>query len=36
VRAEYLVDARSFTKIEGVPFTAAEVEQQILAALGEN
>jgi 2-oxoglutarate ferredoxin oxidoreductase subunit alpha len=34
VRAEYLVDATSFTKIQGVPFTALEVETAILNALG--
>jgi 2-oxoglutarate ferredoxin oxidoreductase subunit alpha len=33
VRAEYLVDARSASKVEGVPFTAAEVEEAIEAAL---
>jgi 2-oxoglutarate ferredoxin oxidoreductase subunit alpha len=36
VRAEYLVDAKAVTKIEGVPFTAAEVERHILDALGES
>jgi 2-oxoglutarate ferredoxin oxidoreductase subunit alpha len=30
LRAEYLVDARSYTKIAGVPFRAAELEAQIL------
>lgn len=30
VRAEYLVDARSLTKVQGVPFRAAEVEAKIL------
>jgi 2-oxoglutarate ferredoxin oxidoreductase subunit alpha len=34
VRAEYLVDARSVTKVQGVPFTALEVETAILDALG--
>jgi 2-oxoglutarate ferredoxin oxidoreductase subunit alpha len=34
VRAEYLVDARSVTKVRGVPFTAGELEQAILDALG--
>jgi 2-oxoglutarate ferredoxin oxidoreductase subunit alpha len=33
VRAEYLVDARCVSKVQGVPFTAAEVEQAIEAAL---
>ena len=26
LRAEYLVDARSVTKVQGVPFTAGELE----------
>jgi 2-oxoglutarate ferredoxin oxidoreductase subunit alpha len=30
LRAEYLVDATSYTKIAGVPFRAAELEQEIL------
>jgi 2-oxoglutarate ferredoxin oxidoreductase subunit alpha len=30
VRAEYLVDARSITKVQGAPFTAGELEQAIL------
>ncbi len=30
VRAEYLVDARSVTKVRGVPFTAGELEAAIL------
>ena len=30
VRAEYLVDAQSFTKVQGVPFRAAEIEAKIL------
>jgi len=34
VRAEFLVDARSVTKVQGVPFTAIEVETAILDALG--
>jgi len=34
VRAEYLVDAKSVTKVQGVPFTALEVETAILTALG--
>jgi 2-oxoglutarate/2-oxoacid ferredoxin oxidoreductase subunit alpha len=33
VRAEYLVDARSYSKVQGVPFTAAEIELAIEAAL---
>jgi 2-oxoglutarate ferredoxin oxidoreductase subunit alpha len=34
VRAEYLVDAKSVTKVKGVPFTAAELEHAILDTLG--
>lgn len=34
VRAEYLVDAWSVNKVEGVPFKAAEIERAITAALG--
>jgi 2-oxoglutarate ferredoxin oxidoreductase subunit alpha len=34
VRAEFLVDARSFTKVMGVPFTSGELERAILDALG--
>ncbi|MEZ5136409.1 MAG: hypothetical protein R2699_15510 [Acidimicrobiales bacterium] len=33
LRAEYLVDARSVNKMRGVPFTAGELEQAILAEL---
>jgi 2-oxoglutarate ferredoxin oxidoreductase subunit alpha len=34
LRAEFLVDARSVTKVRGVPFTAGELEQAMLDALG--
>jgi 2-oxoglutarate ferredoxin oxidoreductase subunit alpha len=34
LRAEYLVDAKSVTKVRGVPFTAGELEQAILDTLG--
>ncbi len=34
LRAEYLVDARSVTKIRGLPFTAGELEQAVLDTLG--
>ena len=34
VRAEFLVDARSVTKVQGVPFTAGELEAAILDTLG--
>ena len=34
LRAEFLVDARSVTKVRGVPFTAGELEQAILDTLG--
>jgi 2-oxoglutarate ferredoxin oxidoreductase subunit alpha len=30
VRAEYLVDAQSLTKVQGVPFSASEIETRIL------
>jgi len=33
LRAEYLVDAKSVTKVKGVPFTAGELEQAILETL---
>jgi 2-oxoglutarate/2-oxoacid ferredoxin oxidoreductase subunit alpha len=33
VRAEFLVDAKSLTKVQGVPFRAAEVEQAVLTML---
>ena len=35
VRSEYLVDARSLSKVRGVPFTAAEVESAIRQHLQE-
>jgi 2-oxoglutarate/2-oxoacid ferredoxin oxidoreductase subunit alpha len=34
VRAEYLVDARSLTKVQGVPFRTGEIEAAILSLLG--
>ncbi len=33
IRAEYLVDARSFTKVQGLPFRSSEVEAAIEAHL---
>jgi 2-oxoglutarate ferredoxin oxidoreductase subunit alpha len=33
LRADYLVDARAFTKIQGVPFKASEVLGAIMAVL---
>ncbi|MGH9074534.1 MAG: 2-oxoacid:acceptor oxidoreductase subunit alpha, partial [Acidimicrobiales bacterium] len=33
VRAEYLVDARSITKVQGVPFRATEIEAGIVSIL---
>ncbi|CAN5238696.1 2-oxoacid:acceptor oxidoreductase subunit alpha [soil metagenome] len=33
VRAEFLVDARSVTKVQGAPFTAGELEAAIMAEL---
>ncbi|MCU0270792.1 MAG: 2-oxoacid:acceptor oxidoreductase subunit alpha [Acidimicrobiales bacterium] len=35
LRAEYLVDARSVTKVKGLPFTAGELEVAILGALDD-
>ena len=29
IRAEYLVDARSLSKVQGLPFTAREIEDAI-------
>ncbi len=34
VRADFLVDARSVTKVRGIPFTAGELEHAILQHLG--
>ncbi|MGH9090245.1 MAG: 2-oxoacid:acceptor oxidoreductase subunit alpha [Acidimicrobiales bacterium] len=34
VRAEFLVDARSLTKVQGVPFRTGEIETAILSLLG--
>jgi 2-oxoglutarate/2-oxoacid ferredoxin oxidoreductase subunit alpha len=36
LRGHFLVDARSVTKMKGLPFTAGEIERAILAELGEN
>ncbi len=33
VRADYLVDAKPITKVQGLPFTAAEIEAAITEAL---
>ncbi len=33
VRADYLVDAKSITKVQGLPFTAAEIEAAVTEAL---
>jgi len=33
LRAEYLVDAKSHTKVQGLPFTAGELEEAILTIL---
>jgi 2-oxoglutarate ferredoxin oxidoreductase subunit alpha len=35
IRAEYLVDARSVTKVQGLPFRASELEQAILEYANE-
>jgi len=34
IRAEFLVDARSLSKVQGVPFRAGEIEEAILGQLG--
>ena len=34
VRAEFLVDAESLTKVQGTPFRVAEIEQAMLVSLG--
>ena len=34
LRAEFLVDAKSYNKLRGVPFRAAEIEAVILEQLG--
>mgnify|MGYP003493078673 CR=1 FL=1 len=34
LRAEYLVDAHSVTKVQGLPFTAGELEAAFLKELG--
>jgi 2-oxoglutarate ferredoxin oxidoreductase subunit alpha len=36
IRAEFLVDARSYGKLHGVPFQAADLEQQILKMIEDN
>jgi 2-oxoglutarate ferredoxin oxidoreductase subunit alpha len=33
VRAEYLVDAQTLSKVQGVPFSATEIEARILEML---
>ncbi len=33
IRAEYLIDAKSISKVQGLPFTAAELEHEIEEAL---
>jgi 2-oxoglutarate/2-oxoacid ferredoxin oxidoreductase subunit alpha len=35
LRAEYLVDAQSFTRVQGSPFKAAEVEAKILELMNQ-
>ena len=35
VRAEFLVDATSYTKVQGLPFTSAELEVAVLKELAE-
>jgi 2-oxoglutarate ferredoxin oxidoreductase subunit alpha len=33
VRAEYLADAHTLSKVQGIPFKAAEIEAEILELL---
>jgi 2-oxoglutarate/2-oxoacid ferredoxin oxidoreductase subunit alpha len=35
IRAEFLVDAEVMSKVQGLPFTAAEIEERLLATLPE-
>ena len=35
LRAEYLVDARSVAKVQGVPFTAGELEAAFLKEMDQ-
>jgi 2-oxoglutarate ferredoxin oxidoreductase subunit alpha len=35
LRAEYLVDAKSVSKVKGLPFTAGELETAILGVLDD-
>ena len=35
VRAKFLVDAKSFAKVQGQPFSSAEIEERIAQALEE-
>ncbi len=34
IRADFLVDAKSLTKVQGIPFKAAEIEEKVLEMLG--
>jgi 2-oxoglutarate/2-oxoacid ferredoxin oxidoreductase subunit alpha len=36
LRAEFLVDARAVTRVRGLPFTAAELEQAITDQLKDS
>jgi 2-oxoglutarate ferredoxin oxidoreductase subunit alpha len=36
IRAEFLVDAQVLSKVQGLPFTAAEIEDHVLATVLEN
>ena len=35
LRARYLVDVKSYNRVRGVPFRAAEIERHILELMGE-
>lgn len=36
IRAKYLIEVNSFTKVQGVPFKAAEIEKYVLNMIKEN
>ena len=35
VRAEFLVDAQSLTKVQGLPFSAAEIETKLVEMIDD-
>ncbi len=36
IRDKYLIDAKGLNKIQGVPFTSAEIKEKIIAMIGGN